>query len=162
MYRLRSNADTLERIGSPLFRSLQGVAPTADGRSVFIADYAHGLLVFDVASKRVTRLDDAPASTSLGCDGVVLDRQGAIIAVQNGVSPARVMRFVVDRGRRRVLTATLLDRNLAIADEPTAGTIAGGRYVYVANSQWEKYDEDGVKKPGMALTAPVLLAVPLR
>jgi sugar lactone lactonase YvrE len=161
MYRLRASADKLERIASPLFRSLQGVAPTADGRSVYIADYAHGLLVYDVASGRVTRLDDAPGSTSLGCDGIVIDTRGAIIAVQNGVSPARVMRFVVDRARRRVITATLLDRNLAIADEPTIGTVAGGRYVYVANSQWEKYDEEGVRKVGVPLTAPVLLAVPL-
>jgi len=33
--------------------------------------------------------------------------------------------------------------------------------VYVANSQWEKYTADGVRKPGRALAAPVLLSVPL-
>ena len=161
MYRLRANADTLERIESPLFRSLQGVAPTADGRSVYVADYAHGLLVLDIASRRVRRLDDAPGSTALGCDGIVLDRHGAIIAVQNGVSPARVMRFVIDKGRRRVIKATLLDRNLPIADEPTIGTIAGSRYVYVANSAWEKYDDEGVRKAGVPLAEPVLLGIPL-
>jgi sugar lactone lactonase YvrE len=161
MYRLRAKADTLERIASPLFRSLQGVAPTLDGRSVFIADYSHGLLVLDVASGAVTRLADAPASTSLGCDGIVLDTRGAIIAVQNGVSPARVMRFVVDAKRRRITKATVLDRNLFVADEPTIGTIAEGRFVYVANSQWEKYGENGVRKAGVPLTATVLLALPL-
>lgn len=64
LYRLRSGADTLERITSPLFRSLQGVAPTPDGRSVYIADYSHGLLRLDVATGRVARLEDAPASTA--------------------------------------------------------------------------------------------------
>jgi sugar lactone lactonase YvrE len=161
MYRLRAGRDSLERIESPLFRSLQGVAPTKDGRVVFIADYSHGLLVFDVASGVVRRLDDAPGSTSLGCDGIVLDGKGAIIAVQNGVSPARVVRFVVDPSRRRVVSATLLDRNVKVADEPTIGTIAGGRYVYVANSQWEKYDDDGARRPAVALTAPVLLGIAL-
>jgi sugar lactone lactonase YvrE len=161
MYRLRAGGDTLERLASPLFRSLQGMAPTPDGRSVYIADYSHGLLLLDVASGAITRLDDAAGSTSLGCDGLVLDRRGAIIAVQNGVSPARVMRFVVDRARRRIVMAMLLDRNLAVADEPTIGTIAAGRYVYVANSQWDKHDDDGVPKPGVPLTAPVLLGVPL-
>jgi hypothetical protein len=33
--------------------------------------------------------------------------------------------------------------------------------VYVANSQWEKYDEQGVRKRAIALTPPVLLSVPL-
>ena len=162
VYRLRAGRDTLERISSPLFRSLQGVAPDADGRTVVLADYSRGLLALDVATSEVTRIEDAPNVSARGCDGIVLDAHGAIIAVQNGVSPARVVRFVIDPTRRRVLSATVIDRNPAIADEPTIGTIAGGEFVYVANSQWEKYDESGARKPGIPLTAPVLLAVPLR
>ena len=161
-YRLRAGGDTLERITSPLFRSLQGVAPAPDGRTVFLADYSRGLLALDVATGEVTRLEDAAKLSSRGCDGIVLDVHGAIIAIQNGVAPARVMRFVIDPARRRVLTATVIDRNAAIADEPTIGTIAGDAFVYVANSQWEKYDESGARKAGTRLTAPMLLAVPLR
>ena len=152
----------IERITSPLFRSLQGVAPTLDGRTVFLADYSRGLLALDVATGEVTRLEDAANMSSRGCDGIVLDAHEAIIAVQNGVAPARVMRFVIDPARRRVLAATVIDRNAAIADEPTIGTIAGEEFVYVANSQWEKYDESGLRRAGTRLTAPVLLALPLR
>ena len=159
VYRLRSGPDTLERITNPLFRSLQGVAPTADGRTVFLADYARGLLALDVATGDVARLEDAAGSSPRGCDGIALDRRGAIIAVQNGVAPARVIRVVLDEARRHLLSATVLDRNPAIADEPTIGTITGDGFVYVANSQWEKYDESGVRKPGTKLTAPVLLGV---
>ena len=162
VYRLRAGGDTLEPISSPLFRSLQGAAPTADGRTLFLSDYSRGLLALDVATGEVTRVEDAADMSSRGCDGIILDARGAIIAVQNGVSPARVVRFVVDSARRHVLSATVIDRNPAIADEPTIGTIAGDSFVYVANSQWEKYDEAGRRKPGVALTAPVLLGVPLR
>jgi hypothetical protein len=81
--------------------------------------------------------------------------------VQNGVVPARIMRFVLDPAGRRIVRAELLDRNSAVADEPTIGAVVGRRFVYVANSQWEKYDDNGVRKPGIALTAPVLLAAPL-
>ena len=161
VYRLRPGADTLERITSPLFRSLQGVAPTPDGRTVYLADYSHGLLALELATGVVRRLDDAPGSTAVGCDGIALDARGAIIAVQNGVSPARVTRFVIDRSRRRVVSATLVDRNLTVADEPTIGTMVRGRFVYVANSQWEKYDDDGTRKRGVPLTAPVLLELRL-
>ncbi|MDB4907113.1 MAG: hypothetical protein JWO05_1897 [Gemmatimonadetes bacterium] len=160
LYRLRPNGDTLEAIRSPLFRSLQGMAPTPDGRTVYVADYAHGLLRVDAATHRVTHLLDAPRSTSLGCDGIAWDR-GAIVAVQNGTSPARIMRFVLDAAGTRIVSADLLDRNTGVADEPTIGAVVGGKFVYVANSQWEKYDEAGVRRMTVPLSAPVLLAVPL-
>jgi hypothetical protein len=160
LYRLRAGADTLERITHPLFHSLQGIAPAPDGRIIYVADYSHGLLRVELETSTVERLADASTSTSLGCDGIVWDR-GAIIAVQNGVSPARVMRFVLDASGRRIVRADLLDRNSAVADEPTIGTIARGEFVYVANSQWEKFTDDGERKVSLRLTAPILLAVPL-
>src|SRR5207253_6991996 len=46
-----------------------------------------------------------------------------------------------------------------VADEPTIGTLAGAYFVYVANSQWEKYTDDGKRKPEVKLTAPVLLSL---
>lgn len=161
LYRLRPDADSLEPITSPLFRSLQGVAPAPNGKVLYLADYAHGLLRVDLSTNGVTRLDDAPQTTAIGCDGIAW-YAGAIVAVQNGVSPARIMRFVLDSEGRRIVRAELLDRNLAVADEPTIGAVVGREFVYVANSQWEKYTDEGARKPERALAAPVLLAVPLR
>lgn len=160
LYRLRSEHDTLERITSPLFRSLQGIATAPDGRVAYVADYSHGILRVDLATGVVTRVDDAPRTTTLGCDGIVFHR-GAIIAIQNGVSPARVMRFVLDASGTHFVGAEVLDRNSAIADEPTIGAVVGDAFVYVANSQWEKYADTGVLKTGARLTRPVLLSVPL-
>jgi sugar lactone lactonase YvrE len=161
LYRIRRGADTLEAIRHPLFRSPQGMAAPPNGHVLYVADYSHGLLRVDLATDTVTRLDDAPSSTSLGCDGLMWD-DGAIVAVQNGVAPARIMRFVLDGTGTRIVRAELLDRNTLIADEPTIGTIAGGEFVYVANSQWEKFTERGARIPARRLTAPVLLGVPLR
>jgi len=160
LYRLRAGGDSLESIRNPLFRSLQGIAPVPGGKVAYVADYSHGLLRVDLETNRVTRLDDAPHSTSLGCDGIAWDR-GAIVAVQNGVTPARITRFVLDASGMRIVRADVLDRNSTVADEPTIGTIAGGEFVYVANSQWEKHDDVGRRVLARALTRPVLLAVPL-
>ena len=160
LYRLRAGGDSLENIRNPLFRSLQGIAPVPGGKVAYVADYSHGLLRVDLETNRVTRLDDAPHSTSLGCDGIAWDR-GAIVAVQNGVTPARITRFVLDASGMRIVRADVLDRNSTVADEPTVGTIAGGEFVYVANSQWEKHDDVGRRVLARALTRPVLLAVPL-
>ena len=161
LYRLRPGSDTLESIRHPLFRSLQGMAAPPNANVLYVADYSHGLLRVDLSTNSVTRLDDAPSSTSLGCDGLMW-YDGAIVGVQNGVAPARIMRFVLDASGTRIARAELLDRNTLIADEPTIGTIVGGEFVYVANSQWEKFAESGAPIPARRLTAPVLLGVPLR
>jgi sugar lactone lactonase YvrE len=160
LYRLRARADTVERFRHALFRSLQGMAATPDGKVLYVADYAHGLLRMSTATGEVLRLDDAPHGTSLGCDGIAYDG-GALIAVQNGVAPARLMRFVLDADGRRIVRAELLDRNVDVADEPTSVIVVGREAVYVADSQWEKHDDAGVRVAGAALRAPILLVVPL-
>jgi sugar lactone lactonase YvrE len=161
LYWLRPGADTLEQVRSPLFRSLQGIAPTPDGRLLYVADYSHGILRINLGTKAVMRVGDAAGSTSLGCDGLVWDR-GAIVAVQNGVAPARIMRFVLASSGDRIAHAEVLDQNWEVADEPTIGTIVGKEFVYVANSQWEKYDAAMRRVPGKPLARPRLLAVPLQ
>ena len=161
LYRLRPGADSLEQLRHPLFRSLQGIATTPEARVIFVADYSHGLLRVDLATPSVTRLEEPPDVTTLGCDGIVW-YNGALIAIQNGVSPARVMRFGLDPSGMRIVSAEVLDRNWRIADEPTIGTIVGNEFVYVANSQWEKHTEDGRRTNGSTLARPILLAVPLR
>ena len=161
LYRLPADGGGLQPISHPLFRSLQGVAPAAGARVVFVADYSHGILKVDVLSGEVTRVADAPGSTSLGCDGLTW-HDGALIAIQNGVVPPRVMRFELDSTWTRFVRADVIDRNLPTADEPTMGTIVGENFVYVANSQWEKYDEAGALRRGAVLRKPVLLSVPVR
>lgn len=160
LYRLESGVDTLEGFRHPLFRSLQGIAPAPDGRMVIVADYSHGLLRFDGVTGEVIRIGDPAGVTSLGCDGIAWYDE-SIIAVQNGVSPPRVVRFTLDSAWTRIVKAEVLDRNSAIADEPTIGTVVGDVFFYVANSQWEKYDDQGRRIAGTILGRPVLLAVKL-
>jgi sugar lactone lactonase YvrE len=160
LYLLRPGADSLVRFDDPLLVSPQGVAPTPDGRVVYVADWSLGIIRVDVATGTMTRLEDAPGSTSVGCDGIALDGDG-IVAVQNGVTPARVVRFTLDSTGRRITRVQVVDRNPAVADEPTIGALVGRTFVYVANSAWDKWKEDGTRVPGTRLASPVLLAVPL-
>ncbi len=161
VYRLRPGGKVLESIRSPLFHSAQGLAPTPDGRTLYIADYSHGLIRMDLASGQMHRLADAPRSTSLGLDGIVWYK-GSIIGVQNGVAPARIVRLHLDATGRSIVRSDVIDRNIALADEPTIGTLVGNEFVYVANSQWEKRDASGRAKASVRLTGPVILGVPLK
>jgi sugar lactone lactonase YvrE len=160
LYRLRPGVDTLERFRHPLFRGLQGMAPTPDGQFVYVADYALGLLRVRLRDGSVIRLADAPGSTSLGCDGIVLHR-GAIVAVQNNVAPARIVRFALSTAGDSIVSAHVLDQQPAHAPEPTIGTMVGDRFVYVANSQWNSHDAQGRRMPGTPHTGARLIAVPV-
>lgn len=161
LYRLPADSGGLQPYRHPLFRSLQGIAPAPNAKDVFVADYSHGIMKVDALSGDVIRLGDAPGSTSLGVDGLTW-HDGALIAVQNGVVPPRIMRFELDSTWTRFVRADVLDQNLPIADEPTIGTMMGDDFVYVANSQWEKYDGTGALRQGAVLRKPVLLSVGVR
>jgi hypothetical protein len=161
LYRLPADSTELQPIRHVLFRSLQGIAPVPDGRTVIVADYSHGLLKVDALTGEVTRITDGPGMTSLGCDGIAW-HEGAVVAVQNGVFPPRVMRFELDSTLTKITSAVVLDQNPAIADEPTIGAIVGDEFFYVANSQWEKYNGAGELLPRAVLRRPVIIRVPAR
>jgi hypothetical protein len=161
LYRLPADGSGLQPYRHPLFRSLQGIAPAPGAHEVFVADYSHGILKVNALSGEVIRIADAPGSTSLGIDGLAW-HDGSLIAVQNGVAPPRIVRYELDSAWTRFVRVELLDQNLPVADEPTIGTMVGDNFVYVANSQWEKYDDNGALRPGAVLRKPVLLSVSVR
>lgn len=165
IYRLAAGSDTLVRFAThPLFRSLQGMAMAPDGRTMFVADYSHGLVRLDLTTHDVTRdvtiLRTPPHVTTLGVDGLYWHR-GSLIAVQNGVTPMRVVRFCLSTDGRSVRAVEVLDRNPALADEPTLGTIVDDSLFYVATSQWEKFDADGRRVPNAKLRPATVLGVGL-
>jgi hypothetical protein len=160
VYRLSPGADTLSTTRHPLFRSLQGVAATPDGLFLYMADYSHGLLRLELRTGEVVRLADAPGTTSLGIDGLVLHGH-SLIGVQNGLSPARIARFTLNPDGVGISRVDVLDRQPGIADEPTIGTLLAGGFVYVGNSQWEKFDDAGRRRAGARLAPTYLIRVPL-
>jgi hypothetical protein len=160
LYRIEEGVDTLQAIRHPLFRSLQGIAPAPGGQMVFVADYSHGIMRVDVLTGEVVRVGDGPGTTTLGCDGLAWD-DGALVAVQNGVVPPRIVRFVLDSTWTGIVRTEILDRNAAIADEPTMGIVLGDDFVYVAHSQWGRYGDDGKLLPNARLRRPVLMSVGL-
>ena len=161
IHRLPRGGDALDAfVTHPLFRSLQGMAITPDGHTMFVADYSHGLLRVDLRSRSVTAIRAAPGVTLLGVDGLYL-RQGALIAVQNGVTPPRLVRFCLDRAGAVVTRAEVLDRNPSLVDEPTLGTIVGDSAFYVATSQWEKFSDAGHRVARGILQPAIVVGVAL-
>jgi sugar lactone lactonase YvrE len=157
---LKGGDQVQEFLRHPLFRSLQGPALNPSGRILYVADYSHGVLAVDVNTREVTSVATPARTTVLGLDGLVW-HEGALIGVQNGVAPARIVRLALDAGGRRITEIAVLDRHLPIATEPTIGTVWGRSFFYVANSQWEAYDDVGRLKAGVRLEPPRILEIKL-
>jgi sugar lactone lactonase YvrE len=160
LYRVRSGADSLERfLHSPLLLSAQGMALDRGERTMYVADYARGILAVDLATRAVRPVPAADGVLTLGIDGLYAVG-GDLVGIQNGVTPYRVVRLHLDTAGRRITSAEVLERARPDYAEPTLGVVAGRALYYVANSQWERFRDDG-SIDSAELQAPLVLRLTL-
>ncbi len=139
--------------------SAQGLAPSADGRTLYVADYTQGIVRVDAQSGAATLLPVPADAAVTGIDGLVRDGT-SLIGIQNGVRPHRVVRLVLDAAGQRVTALETLERHHPAFDEPTLGTMVDGALHYVANSQYARVREDGTLE-AEKLRPPVILRLRL-
>ena len=133
LWRAAPGADIFEPwLRHPEFLSLQGFAFSGDGRTVFLADYGNGLWSVEVDTRKVTRVEPADDACLFGIDDlhVVGD---ALVGIQNGLAPARVIRVHLRDGRASV---EVLARGLPGLDDAATGHLAAGRLEFIAASGW--------------------------
>jgi streptogramin lyase len=160
LYRLTSPEGTLRAV--PLTEALlspQGVTFTDGGRTVLLADYALGILRVDVKSGEVAALDYPADRTLLGVDGLYRTPSGDVVAIQNGVRPARVVRLRLAPDARAIEEVTTLEAGHPLHDDPTLGVVVGDALYYVANAQWAKFAADAAGTEPVA--PPAVLRLPL-
>jgi sugar lactone lactonase YvrE len=161
VFRVAAAGERIERfVESPLFLSAQGLALTPDERTLYVADYARGLLRVDLERRGVSRLEAADSVLALGIDGLYF-HEGGLVAIQNGVTPHRVVRFTLSAGGDRLVGATVLERAHPSFGEPTLGVLVDDELFYVANSQWERFGAGGGIQHPDSLQRPVVLRLPL-
>ncbi len=154
VFRLAPGASAMVRIASVPRGSFQGLAVSPDGTRLVFANYRDGFWGLDLASGVLAKLE-APADAQLrGVDGVTRDG-AALIAVQNGVAPPRVLRLTLDAGWTAIARVDVLARDAGMA-EPTGGVVRDGEFVFVSRSQWTEFGEDLV--PKTARPAPAVIS----
>ena len=147
---LKPGGSRLERLDTEgEFPSPQTPALSADERTLYIPDYVRGIAAMRLDTRAVTWLQPAPGIALSGIDGLYVYR-GNFIAVQNGTTPERLVRFPLDLRRQEVLEA-----NTAGLGEPTHGVLVDGDFYFLANSGWGEYDAKGARKPGAAVYSEV-------
>lgn len=142
------------------FVSPQGLTFSADARRLYVADYTRGVFVVDPKTGAWSLLETPASMCLLGIDG--LARSGdSLVAVQNGVRPTRVVRITLDSAGARAERLEVLEANTPGLEEPTLGIVVDGWFYFVANSQWNRFDEKGNLPPASELHDHVVMRVKL-
>lgn len=161
IYRIGLGRDSLEPfLESPLLTSGQGLAFAPDERRLYVADYSRGIILVDLVTRSAAVVEAADTVLALGIDGLYY-HEGALIGIQNGVAPNRVVRLELGRGGKRIVRSVVLERGHPLHHEPTLGTLVGRELYYVANSQYERFGEDGEIAQPDSLEQPVVLRLRL-
>ncbi len=135
--------------------SPQGLALSPGERWLYVADYVRGIARVDPTSGDVRWLDWPDDALPVGIDGI-LSVAGGMVAIQNGVPPARVTRLTLSPDGLEVVRAETLDRNHPLFSEPTLGVLVGDAVYYVAASQWPAYGDE-TKPPSPESLKPSLV-----
>lgn len=134
IYRIGAKSDTIEEfLRSTMFASLQGLAFDTNQRNLYLADYSKGIFRVDLSTKHVVQQTPTETITLLGIDGLYF-YQGALIAIQNGVVPNRVLRLSLEKDQ--IVAQEVIEANHPDFNEPTLGVIVGDSLHFIANSQW--------------------------
>ncbi|MCK5748092.1 MAG: hypothetical protein KAH44_17880, partial [Oricola sp.] len=151
LFRLAPSGDVPEVfIEDPRFVNLQGLALDEANNRLFVADYLAGIFVVDLASGEVRALrNDADAHLG-GVDGLYYEK-GALIGVQNGTTPQRIVQLSLDENAAAVTQLVVLHQGIEGWSEPTHGALRDGAFHYIATSNWPAYNDDGSVKDGARL-----------
>lgn len=161
VYVIRQDKDEIESFvaGSP-FINPQGIVLTSDEKKLLMADYLKGLFLIDLQTKEVVEVAALENATLLGIDGIY-HVGNDIIAVQNGITPNRIVRLKLCSDWLVVEKLEVLEANNPVFDEPTLGVVVGDQFYFIANSQWGAIDAKGKLAPEEKLKDPVVLRLRL-
>jgi sugar lactone lactonase YvrE len=159
LYKLHPKSGRFEALTQPgELSSPQGLALRDDRRGLYVADYTQGLYYYDLRKKRLKRVEVDDEVSTYGIDGLYAYERD-LIAIQNGIRPHRVVQLQIsgDRVRR----ARVLASNLKDFDEPTLGVVRRRSFYFIANSQWDRFDQQHRLPPPEQLNRPMVMRITL-
>ncbi len=153
---LAQGAGAFERLDHPGgFSSPQTPALSADGKTLFVPDYARGIAALSLVDRQLQWLRPAAGIELRGIDGLYL-YGNTFIAIQNGTRPERIISISADLQRFSVLEA-----NWPGLGEPTHGALVNGRFYFLANTGWDAFNDQGAKQPGVRPVISAIWSLPL-
>ncbi len=128
-------------VALPRFTSIKAIATNAKESILYISDYDQGLFALDLSNKKLGKIGGKGQGFYGGFDDIFY-QDGDLVAIQNGVKPARLMRLMLDED---VLLKNMypLEAGREEFKALSKGVLVGEDVYYFANSQWGKMDFSG-------------------
>lgn len=109
-----------------------GIAFNTARNLLYVAD-VRGLYTVDLQNQHITPIRTSGAISTAAIDGLYAFGN-ELVAVQAGVNPMRIVAFHLSPDGKEILSARILLENDGRLTDPTGGTIANGRFYFIANS----------------------------
>ena len=142
--------------------AISALALSADGRTLYLADFALGIFGFDLAKGEAFELRHDPTRLVLGGIVGMYWYDGTLAVIENGMVPKRVMRLQLAADGRSISSAMPLDAAQPAFVALGSGTVAGDKLYFFANRQDALYDEHGVLTEADKLAPVTVFASNLR
>lgn len=136
-----------------------GIALSDDDTTLFFADFVQGLSRVGLATGKVSVVGHPRGVATHGFDGLYF-HDGALVGVENGSGPGRVVRLTLAPELDRVVRADVLEAAHPLSEIPTTGVIADGALHLIVNSQLRAF-KDGKILPWEQLQPVRVVKVPL-
>ncbi|HEX2594209.1 MAG TPA: hypothetical protein VHL34_22095 [Rhizomicrobium sp.] len=143
LLRRAPGAQTLEEISHDLI-SPQGMVVSADGKTLLVADYSAGLILFDPASRKLTPVVVPQGLTTITMDGLAQLSDGTFVATQNNIAPVRIIHFALSKDWSHLAWLKLLAVNAPNASDLSLITNDGQKAYAVGIAQWSSLAENAV------------------
>jgi hypothetical protein len=86
---------------------------------------------------------------------------GGLVAVQNGMQPARVLYLSLDPARSRITGWNVLEQGSSLLGDPNHGIVAGDAFYCIGNSGWDRVNRNDELETPEGATSPLILRIPL-
>jgi sugar lactone lactonase YvrE len=161
IWKVNEKTNELESFFTSLdFWNIQGLTFSPDEKILFISDYIKGLFRLTLATRELVPMNNSTEVSLKGIDGLYYYKN-SLVAMQNGVVPARATEYALNKDMTSITQANYIDRAHPAFNEPTLGVLVGSSLYYIANSQWSGYVK-GQQKPFDQLQDIVILKSSLK
>ncbi len=137
-------------VQNPRLTGIRGLTFSGDGKRMYFADPELGVFALDASTGRPIDVRVARDLTLFGIEEMAWS-DGALIAIQSGINPTRVVRFALDASGTGITSALPLDVAKPEFSAPARGVVAGGKFYFIANSQRSQYDGYGIPRDASKL-----------
>lgn len=154
IYRRTADGDALEPyLANRELVGFRDIVASADGKRLYVADAALGILVVEPETQ-VSAMLAGPETLNLGGISGLMAADGALLVVQNGITPQRVIRLELDSGGLAVADVQPIANAMPPFNYPSFGVVHDEAAWYFASGNMPGANQGPVE--------PVVLKSPLK